>query len=90
MVQRSAVLKFEMPLSQCVVALLAGKVSKKVDGKDARIVSVLARQLTVELAPTLEFNLSCFGESVCIARALIPIKRGTNGKWFDALWTPAC
>lgn len=61
--------------------------SGKVDGKDARIVSVLAGEPTVELAPTPEFNLSCFGESVCIAKALSPIKRGTDGKWFDVRWT---
>ena len=61
--------------------------SGKVDGKDARIVSVLAGEPTVELAPAPEFNLSCFGESVCIARALSPIRRGTDGKWFDVRWT---
>ena len=61
--------------------------SGKVDGKDSRIVSVLAGEPTVEMAPTPEFNLSCFGESICIARALSPIKRGTDGKWFDVRWT---
>ena len=61
--------------------------SGKVDNKDARIVSLLAGEPTVELAPTPEFNLSCFGESVCIAKALSPIKRGTDGKWFDVRWT---
>jgi ketosteroid isomerase-like protein len=57
--------------------------SGKVDGKDARIVSVLAAEQTVEMAPVPEFRLSCFGESVCIARALSPIKRATDGKWID-------
>ena len=61
--------------------------SGKVDGKDARIVSVMANEPTVEMAPVSEFQLSCFGESVCIARALSPIKRGTDGKWFDTRWT---
>lgn len=61
--------------------------SGKVDGKDVRIVSVLAAEPTVEMAPTPEFNLSCFGESVCIGRALSPIKRGSDGKWFDVRWT---
>jgi ketosteroid isomerase-like protein len=61
--------------------------SGKVDGKDARIVSVLAAEPTVEMAPVPEFKLSCFGESVCIARALSPIKRGSDGKWFDVRWT---
>jgi len=61
--------------------------SGKVDGKDARIVSVLAAEQTVEMAPTPEFNLSCFGESVCIGRALSPIKRASDGKWFDVRWT---
>jgi ketosteroid isomerase-like protein len=61
--------------------------SGKVDGKDARIVSVIAAEPSVEMAPTPEFKLSCFGESVCIARALSPIKRGTDGKWFDVRWT---
>ena len=61
--------------------------SGKVDGRDARIVSVLAGEPTVELAPAPEFKLSCFGESMCIARALSPIKRGTDGKWFDVRWT---
>lgn len=60
--------------------------SGKVDAKDARIVSVLAAEPTVEMAPIPEFRLSCFGESVCIARALSPIKRG-DGKWFDVRWT---
>ena len=61
--------------------------SGKVDGKDARIVSVIAAEPTVETAPVPEFHLSCFGESVCIARALSPIKRGLDGKWFDVRWT---
>jgi ketosteroid isomerase-like protein len=61
--------------------------SGKVDGKDARIVSVLAGEPTVEMAAAPEFRLSCFGESVCIARALSPIKRGSDGKWFDVRWT---
>ena len=61
--------------------------SGKVDGKDARIVSVIANEPTVEAAPTPEFKLSCFGESVCIARALSPIKRGSDGRWFDVRWT---
>lgn len=61
--------------------------SGKVDGKDARIVSLLAAEPTVEIAPVPEFRLSCFGESVCIARALSPIKRGSDGRWFDVRWT---
>ena len=61
--------------------------SGKVDGKDARIVSVMANEPTVEVAPVPEFKLSCFGESVCIARALSPIKRGSDGRWFDVRWT---
>ena len=61
--------------------------SGKVDGKDARIVSVMAGEPTVEMAPIPEFRLSCFGEAVCIARALSPIKRATDGKWFDVRWT---
>jgi len=61
--------------------------SGKVDAKDARIVSVIAGEPTVEMAPTPEFSLSCFGESVCIARAMSPIKRGSDGKWFDVRWT---
>ena len=61
--------------------------SGKVDNKDARIVSVIAAEQTVEMAPVPEFNLSCFGQSVCIVRAMSPIKRGTDGKWFDVRWT---
>jgi ketosteroid isomerase-like protein len=61
--------------------------SGKVDAKDARIVSVVAGEQTVEMAPTPEFNLSCFGESVCIVRAMSPIKRASDGKWFDVRWT---
>ena len=61
--------------------------SGKVDGKDARIISVMAAEPTVEMAPAPEFRLSCFGESVCVARALSPIKRATDGKWFDTRWT---
>lgn len=61
--------------------------SGKVDGKDARIVSVLAAEQTVELASAPEFRLSCFGLSVCIARALSPIKRATDDKWIDVRWT---
>ncbi len=61
--------------------------SGKVDDKNARIVSVIAGEPTVEMAPVPEFNLSCFGDSVCIARALSPIKRGADGKWFDVRWT---
>lgn len=61
--------------------------SGKVDGKDARIVSVLAAEPTVEMAAVPEFRLSCFGESVCIARALSPIKRGIDGRWMDVRWT---
>jgi ketosteroid isomerase-like protein len=61
--------------------------SGKVDGKDARILSVVAGEPTVEMAPVPEFQLMCFGESMCIARALSPIKRGSDGKWFDVRWT---
>jgi ketosteroid isomerase-like protein len=61
--------------------------SGKVDGKDARIVSVLAGEQTVEMAATPELRVACFGESVCIARALSPIKRASDGKWFDVRWT---
>ena len=61
--------------------------SGKVDNKNSRIVSVMAGEPTVELAPTPEYRLSCFGESVCIARALSPIKRLSDGKWFDVRWT---
>jgi ketosteroid isomerase-like protein len=61
--------------------------SGKQDGKDARIVSVIAGEATVEMAATPEFYLSCYGESMCIARALSPIKRATDGKWFDVRWT---
>jgi hypothetical protein len=61
--------------------------SGKVDNKDARIVSVLAGEPTVEMAPVPEFNLNCFGSSVCIVRALSPIKRASDGKWFDVRWT---
>lgn len=61
--------------------------SGKVDGKDARIISVIAGEPTVEMAPVPEFHLLCFGESVCIARALSPIKRASDGKWFDVRWT---
>ena len=61
--------------------------SGKVDGKDARLLSVLSGEPTVEMAPTPEFHLSCFGESVCIVRALSPIRRGSDGKWFDVRWT---
>ncbi len=61
--------------------------SGKLDGKDARIVSVIAGEATVEMAATPEFHLSCFGESMCIVRALSPIKRASDGKWFDVRWT---
>jgi Domain of unknown function (DUF4440) len=61
--------------------------SGKVDGKDARVLMVLAGDPTVELAPTTEFFLSCFGQSTCIIRALSPIKRALDGKWFDVRWT---
>lgn len=33
-----------------------------------------------------EFTLSYFGESMCMARAPSPIKRGSDGKWFDVRW----
>ena len=47
----------------------------------------MAGEPTVEMAPIPEFRLSCFGEAVCIAHALSPIKRATDGKWFDVRWT---
>jgi hypothetical protein len=61
--------------------------SGKVDGKDARIVSVLAGEPTVEMAPVPEFHLQRYGDALCIVRALSPIKRGSDGKWFDVRWT---
>ena len=61
--------------------------SGKVDSKDARIVSVMAAEQTVEMAAAPEFRLSCFGQSVCIARALSPIMRATDSKWIDVRWT---
>ncbi|TAG84012.1 MAG: nuclear transport factor 2 family protein [Betaproteobacteria bacterium] len=60
--------------------------SGKVDGKDARIVSLLANEATVEMAPTPEIRTTCYGGNTCAVRALSPIKRG-DGKWFDVRWT---
>ncbi len=60
--------------------------SGKVDGKDARVASLLADEATVETAATPELRLSCYGDSVCVARALSPIRRA-DAKWFDVRWT---
>ncbi len=53
--------------------------SGKVDGRDARIVSLIAAETNCRDWPTKEFDLSCFGEAVCIARALSRSREGSDG-----------
>jgi len=61
--------------------------SGKVDGKDARIVSVLAREQTVEMAPVPEFRLSCLASRLASPGPSVPSSGHRNGKWFDVRWT---
>lgn len=60
--------------------------SGKVDGKDARILSMLAREPAIEYAPMSEVSLRVHGETAILA-ARSPILNVKENKNYDFRWT---
>lgn len=61
--------------------------SGKVDGKDARIVSVLAGDPVIENAPVTDLVIRVPGGWTAIATGISPIKSLTDGKTYNFRWT---
>jgi ketosteroid isomerase-like protein len=62
--------------------------SSKVDGKDARIVSLLAGEPTIELIPAQNLKISILaGGWVAIATGITPITAMSDGKVYAVHWT---
>jgi ketosteroid isomerase-like protein len=61
--------------------------SGKVDGKDARIVSVLAGDPVIETAPASDLVIRVPGGWTAIATGLSPIRSLADGKTYDFRWT---
>jgi ketosteroid isomerase-like protein len=62
--------------------------TSKVDGKDARIVALLAGEPTIELAPADPLKISILaGGWVAIATAVSPITSMADGKVYAVHWT---
>lgn len=62
--------------------------SSKMDGKDARIVSLLSGDPVIELAPAEDLRIRVLaGGWVAIATAVSPIKSLADGKTYSVHWT---
>jgi ketosteroid isomerase-like protein len=61
--------------------------SGKVDGKDARIVSVLAGDPVIETAPVKDFVIRVPGGWTAIATGVSPIRSLADGKTYEFRWT---
>ena len=62
--------------------------SSKVDGKDARIVSLLAGEPTIELAPAQNLKVNILaGGWVAVAVGVTPITAMSDGKVYAVHWT---
>jgi ketosteroid isomerase-like protein len=61
--------------------------SGKVDGKDARIVAVLAGDSVVETAPVTDLVVRVPGGWTAIATGLSPIRSLADGKTYQFRWT---
>lgn len=60
--------------------------SGKMDGKDARIVSLLAGDPAIEMAPAEELSIRVFGADTAIVTGKSPILNKTNNKHDDFRW----
>jgi hypothetical protein len=61
--------------------------SGKVDGKDTRIVSVLAGDPSIEMAPADELSIRTFGTDTVIATGRSPILNVRENRDYDFRWT---
>ncbi len=61
--------------------------SGKVDGKDARIVSVLAGDPVIETAPVTDLVVRVPGGWTAIATGVSPIRSAADGKTYNFRWT---
>lgn len=93
------VMAFRQTLREAIAARDAGKLrvlyadgfihthgSGKVDGKDARIVSVLAGDPVIETAPVEELTLRVAGPDTVIATGRSPIPSPPDGRSQDVRW----
>lgn len=61
--------------------------SGKVDGKEARIATVLAGDPVIENAPVSDLVVRVPGGWTAIATGVSPIRSAANGKTYDVRWT---
>lgn len=60
--------------------------SGKIDGRDARIVSLLKGEPTIELAPMSDLEVTQFAGKTAILRARSPIRSPADGLYYDVRW----
>jgi hypothetical protein len=60
--------------------------SGKVDGRDARIVALLAGEPTIEMAPASEIGLRVFGPDMVIVAGRSPILNVGENRMYDFRW----
>jgi hypothetical protein len=60
--------------------------SGKMDGKDARIVALLAGDPAIETAPTTELSFRVFGADTVIVTGKSPILNTTENRHYDFRW----
>jgi ketosteroid isomerase-like protein len=60
--------------------------SGKIDGRDARIVSLLAKEPVVELAPMSEIAVRSYGGHTAIMQGRSPILNLKEQKYYDFRW----
>jgi ketosteroid isomerase-like protein len=60
--------------------------SGKMDGKDSRIVSMLAADPAIEYAPVEELSVRVFGATTAIVTGKSPILNKQEGKYHDFRW----
>ena len=60
--------------------------SGKMDGKDARIVSMLAADPAIETAPAEELNFRVFGSDTVVLTGRSPILNKVEGRHYDFRW----
>lgn len=64
--------------------------SGKMDGKDARIVALLAGDPVIETAPASEFSIRVHGPDTAIITGRSPILNRQDGKSYDFRWIQVC
>jgi ketosteroid isomerase-like protein len=58
----------------------------KVDGRDSRIVSLLAGEPVIETASAQELSVRIYGPDMAIVSGKSPILSGQDGKTYDVRW----